>query len=374
MKVLGEVQGTGRRCRAGAGHLAGAFVALTLLLASEHFSLASAQGPANALRAALAKRVDEAKEGTGAIIGLLTPRGRSFMAYGRARADGPEITAETIFEIGSITKVFTALLLSDMVERGEVALDDPIRKYLPRGVTVPSWGRREITLTDLATHTSGLPRDPSNLDLRSLTDPYAEYRAADLYAFLATYSLPRDPGSQVEYSNVGMGLLGHALAMRAGLSYEQLLTSRLLGPLGMRNTSVVVGEERRARRATGHDQARAPVPWWRFDSMAGAGAMNSTAQDMLVFAEAAMGGDTPLKAAFARMTSVRRPTGGGTDQVLGWDAFRYQGNDVLAKSGGTNGFRSRLFVDRTGHRAVIVLINGGGPTPVNDLVALALAQ
>jgi CubicO group peptidase (beta-lactamase class C family) len=102
--------------------------------------------------------------------------------------------------------------------------------------------------------------------------------------------------------------------------------------------------------------------------------MNSTAQDMLVFAEAAMGADTPLKAAFARMTSVRRPTGGGTDQVLGWDAFRYQGNEVLAKSGVTNGFRCRLFVDPTGHRAVIVLINGGGPTPINDLVALALAQ
>ena len=269
------------------------------------------------------------------------------LPYGRARADGPEITAETIFEIGSVTKVFTALLLADMAERGEVALDDPVRKYLPSGVTVPSRGRRDITLADLATHTSGLPRDPTNLDLRSLDDPYAEYRAADLHAFLAGYSLQRDPGTQFEYSNVGMGLLGHALATRAGLSYEALLTRRVLGPLGMRNTSVVVDEERRSRRATGHSQALAPVPWWHFDAMAGAGAMNSTAQDMLVFAEAAMGADTPLKAAFARMTSVRRPTGGGTDQVLGWDAFRYQGNEVLAKSGVTNGFRSRFFVDPT---------------------------
>ena len=142
-----------------------------------------------------------------------------------------------------------------------------------------------------------------------------------------------------------MGLLGHVLAARAGVSYEELLARRVLGPLGMRNTSVVVDEERRARRATGHTQAQAPVPWWHFDSMAGAGAINSTASDMLVFAEAAMGTNTPLKAAFTRMTSIRRPVDRGTDQVLGWDAFRYQGNDVLAKSGVTNGFRSRLFVD-----------------------------
>jgi len=238
-----------------------------LLVGGQWF--AGAQGPADPLRVALAKRVDEAKEGTGAIVGLLTRRGRLFISYGRARADGPEITAETIFEIGSITKVFTALLLADMVERGEVALDDPVRKYLPSGVTVPSRGRRDITLADLATHTSGLPRDPTNLDLRSLADPYAEYRAADLHAFLAGYSLQRDPGTQFEYSNVGMGLLGHALAMRAGLSYEALLTRRVLGPLGMRNTSVVVDEERRSRRATGHSQALAPVPWWHFDADGG---------------------------------------------------------------------------------------------------------
>jgi serine-type D-Ala-D-Ala carboxypeptidase/endopeptidase len=220
------------------------------------------------------------------------------------------------------------LLLADMVERGEVALDDPVRKYLPSGVTVPSRGRRDITLADLATHTSGLPRDPTNLDLRSLDDPYAEYRDADLHAFLAGYSLRRDPGTQFEYSNVGMGLLGHALATRAGLSYEALLTRRVLGRLGMRNTSVVVNEERRSRRATGHRQALAPVPWWHFDAIAGAGAMNSTARDMLVFAEAAMGADTPLKSAFARMTTSGVRPAEAPDQVLGWDAFRYRGTTV----------------------------------------------
>jgi serine-type D-Ala-D-Ala carboxypeptidase/endopeptidase len=344
-----------------------------VLLAGEH-CLTSAQALSDPLRVALAKHVDEGKEGTGAIVGRLTRRGRFFTTYGRAQADGPEITAETIFEIGSITKVFTALLLADMVERREVALDDPVRKYLPSSVNVPSRGNREITLADLATHTSGLPREPANLDLRSLDDPYAAYRVADLYAFLSRYSLQRDPGTQFEYSNLGMGLLGHALAVTASMSYEALLTRRVFGPLGMTNTSVVVAEERRARRATGHNQAQTPVSWWHFDALAGAGAINSTASDMLTFAEAAMSADTPLKSAFTRMTSVRRPADGGIDQVLGWDAFRYQGNQVLAKSGGTNGFRSRLFVDPAGHRAVIVLSNGGGSAPINDLVAVALAR
>jgi serine-type D-Ala-D-Ala carboxypeptidase/endopeptidase len=109
-----------------------ALAALAMLVISEHLPPVGVQESANPLRAALAKRVDEAKEETGAIVGMLTRRGRSFTSYGRARADGPEITAETIFEIGSITKVFTALLLADMVERGEVDLNDAVRKYLPR--------------------------------------------------------------------------------------------------------------------------------------------------------------------------------------------------------------------------------------------------
>ncbi len=141
-----------------------ALVGLAVLLVGEPLPRVGAQGSSDRLRAALAKRIDEAREGTGAIIGRATRRGQSFTAYGRARIDGPEITADTIFEIGSITKVFTALLLADMVERSEVALDDPVRKYLPNGATVPSRGRREITLADLATHTSGLPREPANLE------------------------------------------------------------------------------------------------------------------------------------------------------------------------------------------------------------------
>jgi CubicO group peptidase (beta-lactamase class C family) len=166
------------------------------------------QANRDALRVAMAKRIDEAKQGTGAVVGLLTPQGRSFATYGRMRLEGPEATPDTIFEIGSITKVFTSFLLADMVERGEVLLDDPVRKFLPSAATVPSRNGKQITLVDLATQTSGLPRDSVTVDLTATTSPYADYSANQLYAFLGGVRLDRDPGSKYEYSNVGMGLLG----------------------------------------------------------------------------------------------------------------------------------------------------------------------
>src|SRR5205823_14852796 len=142
--------------------------------------------------------------------------------------------------IGSISKVFTSLLLSDMVQRGEVALTDPIAKYLPAGVKVPERGGRSITLVDLSTHTSGLPRLPSNLNPKDQSNPYADYSVEQLYQFLSSYTLPRDIGAMYEYSNLGGGLLGHVLARRAGTDYETLMVSRIAGPLNMSSTRIVL--------------------------------------------------------------------------------------------------------------------------------------
>jgi D-alanyl-D-alanine-carboxypeptidase/D-alanyl-D-alanine-endopeptidase len=350
-----------------------ALVVLAVVVAGMGAPQLRAQVQQDRLRAALVNRIDEAKRGRGVVVGLLTPDGRSFTTYGRVSATGSEPTAETMFEIGSITKVFTALLLADMVERGEVALEDPVRKYLPPSVTIPSRGSRQISLADLATHMSGLPRNPGNMDANDLNNPYASYGPAELYAFLASYTLPRDPGAQWEYSNLATGLLGHALSQRSGVSYEELLRRRVFEPLGMKSTTITLNSEQHVLRATGHDENLSPVSWWDFDVMAGAGAIRSTAADMLVFAEAAMGGDTPLKAAFARMTSVRRPhPNRSVQQALGWGILRMMGTEILAHDGGTHGFRSQLMVDRTNKRAAIVWINGGGTQGVNDLATYAV--
>ena len=152
-----------------------------------------------------------------------------------------------------MTKVFTSLLLADMVQRGEVALADPVAKYLPADVKVPERGGRVITLVDLSTHTSGLPRMPSNFHPKDPANPYADYTAEQLFQFLSSYQLTRDIGSQFEYSNLGGGLLGQALARRAGMDYEALVRSRITAPLGMSSTGITLSPEMKARLAVGHN-------------------------------------------------------------------------------------------------------------------------
>jgi serine-type D-Ala-D-Ala carboxypeptidase/endopeptidase len=259
-----------------------------------------------------------------------------------------------------------------MVERGEVMLNDPVRKFLPTSVTVPTYRGKEITLVDLATQTSGLPRDSVKVDLNSDTSPYAEYTASELYVFLGSYRLQRDPGSKYEYSNVGMGLLGHALALRAGIRYEDLLRSRIFEPLGMTSTTITLNAEQRFRRATGYNVKLSAVQPWAGGVIDPAGSINSTAADMLKFGAAVVDSRSPLKAAFARMTSVKRPSDNPRSQsVLGWGMFTLGANEILGHSGGTFGFQTRLIVDITRKRSVVAWINGQGPD-VTDLVGLAL--
>ena len=228
-------------------------------------------------RALLTQRVsafaDSGKHGSGIVVGLLDARGtRRIVAVG---VDGSQV-----FEIGSITKAFTASLLADMAARGEVRLDDPVAKYLPPSAHVPSRNGKQITLVDLATQSSGLPRLPTNLAPRNPANPYADYSVEQLYAFLSGYELPRDVGATYEYSNLGMGLLGHALALKAGTSYENLVNRRLLTPLGMRETAITLSPALRARLAPGHDGEGNVVPNWDLPTLAGAGAVRSTAFDM----------------------------------------------------------------------------------------------
>jgi len=339
--------------------------------------LATAElGAQDALRAALAQRIDVAKHGTGAVVGLLNAQGRSFAVYGRIRIDGPPATPDTIAEIGSVGKVFTAFLLADMVERGEVALDDPVRRFLSPLVMVPAFNGRDITLVDLATHTSGLPRDSVSVDFDSDRSPYEGYTASQLYAFLKRERLERAPGSKWEYSNVGMGLLGHALALRAGADYEDLLRRKLFDPLGMTSTRITFGAEQQARRATGYDPRLMPLPPWTGGVIAPAGGFSSTAVDMLKFAADVLDERSPRRAVYARMTSVKRP---GSDpervrQMLGWEQFRFGGSEMLAHSGGTFGVEARLLVDTTRRRAVAAWANGRSGSGVADLVGAALNE
>jgi CubicO group peptidase (beta-lactamase class C family) len=158
------------------------------------------------IREILVKRVDQQKQAVGIVVGVIGPDGRRVVAYGNlANGDPRTLDGDTVFEIGSISKVFTSLLLADMVNRKEVTLDDPAAKYLPENVKMPGRSGKSVTLLDLSTHSSGLPGLPSNLKPKDLRNPYAGYSVDDLYEFLSGYTLPRDPGSEFEYTNLGGG-------------------------------------------------------------------------------------------------------------------------------------------------------------------------
>ncbi|MGA8368478.1 MAG: serine hydrolase [Candidatus Acidiferrales bacterium] len=322
------------------------------------------------IRQMLVDRIDVQHQSVGIVVGVIGPEGRRVIAYGQLEKGDPRpLNGDTTFEIGSATKVFTSLLLADMVQRGEVALDDPVAKYLPPGVTMPERNGRSITLLDLATHTSGLPRLPTNMSPKDPANPYADYSVERLYQFLSTYQLTRDIGAQYEYSNLGGGLLGHVLARRAGMDYEALVRSRICGPLGMNNTRITLTPEMKARLAAGHNAALDTVENWDLPTLAGAGALRSTANDLLTFLAANLGyTKSPLAPAMAAMLKVRRPTGqAGLEVALGWHVFTTNGKEIIWHNGGTGGYRSFIGFDPKAGVGVVALSNASTLAGVDDI-------
>jgi len=331
------------------------------------------------IREILVKRVDQQKQAVGIAVGIIEPDGgRRVVAYGNlANGDPRTLDADTIFEIGSVSKVFTSLLLADMVSHKEVALDDPAAKYVPGHVRMPERNGKSITLLDLSTHCSGLPFLPGNLKMNltqgqmiAAANPHAFYGVDDLYQFLSGYTLPRDPGSKFEYSNLGVGLLGHLLAYRAGTDYESLIRIRITGPLSMPDTGVRSSFAMKQRMATGHKATLAPVAQQDWDSshgLVGAGALRSSVNDMLTFLEAFLGyQETPLAPAIEAMLEVRR-SAGQTKIGLGWLLYSTDGREIAWHNGATAGFRSFVGYEPKERIGVVVLSNASTPSGVDDI-------
>jgi CubicO group peptidase (beta-lactamase class C family) len=266
-----------------------------------------------------------------------------------------------VFEIGSVTKVFTAAILAEMAARGQVRIDLPVASFLPEHVRVPRQVRRDITLLDLVTHRSGLPRMPSNFFPADVSNPYSDYTMEQLYEFLSQHELEHEIGVRWEYSNLGMGLLGHALALRAGVTYEQLVWERILEPLGMRETGIDMALPEGAPIAQGHGATAQPVPGWEMPTLAGAGALRSTALDMLDFAAANIHSEGhPLSEVLRTTHEVRMPgVAEGLSMCMGWLLNqRHPDRPILWHNGGTGGFHSFIGLDQQNGRAVVVLTNG----------------
>ena len=313
--------------------------------------------PDSAIRAILQDRV-ATKRAVGIVVGVLDHGQRKLFTAGTAGAPGVALDGNTVFEIGSITKVFTASLLADMAARGEVKLDDPVAKYLPPTVRMPSRNGRQITLLDLATQSSGLPRMPSNFKPGDESNPYSDYTVEEMYAFLSGYELPRDIGAQYEYSNIGVGLLGHALALRAGKSYEALVTDRILKPLGMNDTRITLDASGKARLARGHTATGVPTANWDLLTLAGAGALRSTVNDLLKFLAANLDSTSkPLGPVLASTRFARRDIDAQMKIGLNWHILTAFQRPLVWHNGGTGGYRTFIGIDPANQRGVVVLSN-----------------
>jgi CubicO group peptidase (beta-lactamase class C family) len=351
-------------------------------------------------------------------------------------ADQPN--ENTLFEIGSITKVFTTTLLAQMQIDGELNLNDRVNQHLPPEGRLVCQGGDDVTLLHLATHTSGLPRLPPNLTWGRLVsdNPYVAYSAADLYAGLARCRLKNRPGTRTRYSNFGSGLLGHVLSRVGGADYERLLIDRVLHPLGMHDTAIRLSEEQQARLAPGHAAGK-PVPHWDFQVLAGAGALHSTVPDMLRFLRANIDpASTPLRAAIELTHQLQTQfrwkwyrdfgclgpiacaglaglfawqpfglplwariaipivvpgamlafwltgvIGGIEDMALGWHFDRLDNDDASADewalwhNGGTAGFASYLAFSKRHRTGVVLLANSDqGPDAIGRSLLLELVQ
>lgn len=306
----------------------------------------------------LVQRIDVQRKSGGIVVAVITKKAREIISYGHFDATDPRVPdGDTAFEIGSVSKVFTSLLLADMVVRGEVKLSDPVSKYLPPSVHVPTRNGKQITLLDLATHYSGLPRMPSNFSW--------DYSAEQTYDFLNHYELPRDPGQRYEYSNFAVGLLGQILALRAGTNYETLLRTRITGPLQMSRTAIHLTPEMKADFIPGHGFGMGKAPAWEVPALAGAGGIRSTADDLLIFLAANMSIlDSPLQPAMKKMLSVHRTSGPGSEIALGWFIATTR-NGVVFHNGETNGYHAFLGYDP--HRKIGVVVLSDSREPIDDI-------
>lgn len=314
----------------------------------------------------------------GVVVGILNGGERTVFGYGETvLGSSRPPDGDTVFPIGSVTKVFTAILLAEMVERGEVRFEDPVRLYLPEGAAPARSGEREITLLDLATHTSGLPRNPSYLrpslrdalTFRALKNPYSGHKVEELFARLGELELVTPPGEAYAYSNLAVGLLGHALEHRAGASYGELVRSRIAGPLGMSSTSVSLDAALASRLAPGyHGYFRVspfgvafPAPAWESPFLHGSGALVSTASDVLRFLEANLrppNGD--LGAAILEAQTPRRPRGDtkGEQVALGWLVSPQKSGDALLwHNGAIGGYTSYVALAARSQVGLVVLSN-----------------
>ena len=300
----------------------------------------------------------------GVVVAYVDGNDTAIRGFGVAsKATGKPPDASTVFEIGSITKTFTAALLAEEVLGGKVKLADPVQKYLPEGVKLAQVGDRPIELGDVASQRSGLPRMPGNFTPANPADPYADFDQKKLWEAVSAVKSARAPGAAYEYSNFGFGMLGEILGRETGMPYRDLVRARIFVPLGMTSTDTVLTDALAPRSAQGYGPGGMPVPHWAFAAFSGAGAINSTATDMLAYLRANMTASaaasaSTLSRALAMTHELRADMAPDTMRIgLAWMTTPTGG--ARWHNGGTGGFMSFIGFTDDGKRGVVILSNQG---------------
>lgn len=298
-------------------------------------------------------RVDN-EVSTGIVVGIVTPEGTSYFSYGVKSNESKEpLDENSVFEIGSISKTFTGLLLAIMVEKGELKLDDPLQSLLPEGVTAPTKDGESIKLYQLSNHTSSLPRMPSNIIMENPANPYADYSAKQMFEFLNNYELTRAIGSELEYSNYAVGLLGYLLAEKRKMTYEELLIDVISQPLNLENTRIQFTTQMKENLAKGHING-IEVENWDLPTLAGAGGIRSTTVDMIKYISANLNlGNNSLSSAI----QLTHQNIEGERVGLGWFTMEREDYRSLWHSGLTGGYATFSGFIKDKNIGVVVLSN-----------------
>lgn len=290
-------------------------------------------------------------------LAVIDSSGVRYFNFGKTSYDGAEVDEHTIYEIGSISKVFTGIILARQVLEGDIGLDDRINDLLPDSITVPVMGDDEITIGNLTDHTSGLPRMPNNFMPANPNNPYADYTVEKMYEFISNYQPVRSVGSEYEYSNLAQGLLGHLLAINKNTTYEDLMVRAIADLLEMNDTRIELTRRMNENLALGHSNGKV-VENWDIPTLAGAGAIRSSTSDMAKFISGNLGYiDSPLRAAMELSHDPRHQKAGAMSVAMGWHIKKGESGDVIWHNGGTGGYRAFAgFVKETG-KGVVLLSN-----------------
>ena len=328
-------------------------ITLIIAIASGSSSAANAE-----LEKVLKHKVETEKLSVGIAVAIIENGQVSFINVGVANKEtAQEIDQNTLFEIGSVSKVMTSTALATFVDEGTLKLSGPVQNYLPKSVKLPMKNDKAITFESLASHRSGLPRLPSNMQFSNPLNPYVDYTTEMMYEFLNQYTLPREVGESPEYSNLAVGLLGHTLAKIDGMNYEQMLMQRVLKPLKMKDTFVEVPRSALTRRSKGHNGNLETTDYWQLPAMAGAGAVVSDATDMALYLKANMQ-QNKLASAIKLTHQPTAEFGNSLTKVgLGWIIQGTADGDVYMHNGQTGGFASFIGFNPTSHKGIVILSN-----------------